>query len=51
MKKVLFLVLVVCLVAGTAAAGTIKVGLMAPLTGAWASEGQDMRQIVELLAD
>lgn len=51
MKKVLFLMLVICLVAGTATAGTIKVGLMAPLTGAWASEGQDMRQIVELLAD
>ena len=33
------------------AADTIKVGLMAPLTGAWASEGQDMKQIVELLAE
>ncbi len=51
MKKVLFLMLILCLAAGTAAAGTIKIGLMAPLTGAWASEGQDMRQIVELLAD
>ena len=33
------------------AADTIRVGLMAPLTGAWASEGQDMKQIVELLAE
>ena len=32
------------------AADTIRIGLMAPLTGAWASEGQDMKQIVELLA-
>ena len=52
MKKVLFLALALCLMAGTAvAADTIKIGLMAPLTGAWASEGQDMQQIVELLAD
>jgi branched-chain amino acid transport system substrate-binding protein len=52
MKKVLFLALVLCLMAGTAvAADTVKIGLMAPLTGAWASEGQDMQQIVELLAD
>ena len=52
MKKVLFLALVLCLMAGTAvAADTIKICLMAPLTGAWASEGQDMQQIVELLAD
>jgi branched-chain amino acid transport system substrate-binding protein len=52
MKKVLFLTLILCMVAGTAlAAGPIKIGLMAPITGAWASEGQDMQQIVELLAD
>ncbi len=52
MKKILFLALALCLMAGTAvAADTIKIGLMAPLTGAWASEGQDMQQIVELLAD
>jgi branched-chain amino acid transport system substrate-binding protein len=36
---------------GPAFADTIKIGLMAPLTGSWASEGQDMKQIVELLAD
>lgn len=33
------------------AAGEIKIGLMCPLTGKWASEGQDMRQIVTLLVD
>ncbi len=32
-------------------AGTIKIGLMCPLTGAWASEGQDMRNIVTVLAE
>lgn len=30
---------------------TIRIGLMCPLTGKWASEGQDMRQIVSLLAE
>jgi len=29
----------------------IKIGVMAPLTGSWASEGQAMKQIVDLLAD
>lgn len=29
----------------------VKIGLMAPLTGSWASEGQAMKQVVELLAD
>lgn len=33
------------------AADTIKIGLMAPLTGSWASEGQTMKKIVELLAE
>jgi branched-chain amino acid transport system substrate-binding protein len=31
------------------AADTIKIGLMAPLTGSWASEGQEMKRNVELL--
>ncbi len=35
---------------GSAWAGTVRIGLMCPLTGSWASEGQDMKQIVELLA-
>ncbi|WP_028573560.1 branched-chain amino acid ABC transporter substrate-binding protein [Desulfonatronovibrio hydrogenovorans] len=29
----------------------IRIGLMCPLTGSWASEGQDMRDIVQLLAE
>ncbi len=32
-------------------AGEIKIGLMCPLTGPNASEGQDMRKVVELLAE
>jgi branched-chain amino acid transport system substrate-binding protein len=52
MKKVLGCVCVLCLAASLAgAADTIKIGLMAPLTGAWASEGQEMKQIVDLLAE
>ena len=54
MKKLLFLLLAVA-VASTAtpalAKDTIKIGLMCPLTGSWAAEGKDMKQIVELLAD
>ncbi|MBL8259469.1 MAG: branched-chain amino acid ABC transporter substrate-binding protein [Candidatus Competibacteraceae bacterium] len=37
--------------AGAQAADTIKIGLMAPMTGSWASEGQGMKKIVELLAE
>lgn len=32
-------------------ADTIKIELMAPITGAFASEGKDMRAMVELLAE
>jgi branched-chain amino acid transport system substrate-binding protein len=32
------------------AADTVKIGLLAPLTGSWASEGQEMKRNVELLA-
>ncbi len=52
MKKVLVLTIMLCLMAGmVSAAEPIKIGLMAPLTGSWASEGTDMQQIVELLAE
>ncbi len=54
MKKGLIFALALCLVIGSAsafAAGTIKIGLMAPLTGSWASEGQEMEQVLKLLAD
>jgi branched-chain amino acid transport system substrate-binding protein len=51
MKKLLLATLIFCLAAGTAyAADTIKIGLMAPLTGSWASEGQEMKQVLDLLA-
>lgn len=50
MKRVLCLALFFSLMASVASAATIKIGLMCPLTGSWASEGQDMKQIVELLA-
>lgn len=44
-------VAVALLASGSAsAADTIKIGLMAPLTGSWASEGQEMKRNVELLA-
>ena len=36
---------------GVLAADTIKIGLMAPLTGAFASEGKDMRSVIDLLAE
>ena len=45
----LFAALILC--SSAAVAGTVKIGLMAPLTGAFASEGQDMRKLVDLLAD
>lgn len=37
--------------ASPASAETVKLGLMCPLTGKWASEGQDMKNIVSLLVD
>jgi branched-chain amino acid transport system substrate-binding protein len=52
MKKAIGIALAVCLLGfGSArAADTIKIGLMAPMTGSWASEGQEMKKNVELLA-
>ena len=52
MKKILFFVIAICfLFSETAFSDTIKIGLMGPMTGAWASEGQEMRKVVVLLAD
>ncbi len=54
MKKSLFPALLFVLAAffpGVAQADTVKVGLMAPLTGAFASEGEDMRKLVGLLVE
>ncbi len=54
MKKFLTLLCVLMLsLAGAmvAFAGEIKVGLMCPLTGKWASEGQDMKNVVSMMVD
>ncbi|MDE5832409.1 MAG: branched-chain amino acid ABC transporter substrate-binding protein [Desulfovibrio sp.] len=53
MKKIqIFLFcIVVCIFASAARADDIKIGLMCPLTGKWASEGADMKNIVSLLVD
>ena len=52
MKKFLSLIIAATFIfVGPAlAADELKIGLMCPLTGSWASEGQDMKQILELLA-
>ena len=52
MKRTGYLALLLALVAAgpARAADTIKIGLMAPLTGSWASEGQEMKRNVDLLA-
>ncbi|MDE7371926.1 MAG: branched-chain amino acid ABC transporter substrate-binding protein [Desulfovibrio sp.] len=47
----LALALLPVLSAQPATCGEIKIGLMCPLTGKWASEGQDMKNIVSLLVD
>jgi branched-chain amino acid transport system substrate-binding protein len=53
MKKVFVFGLAFCLMlsANAFAADTIKIGLMGPMTGAWASEGQEMKQVLDLLAE
>jgi len=53
MKRTLFVLALACGLswAGPAAAADpVKIGLLAPLTGSWASEGQEMKRSVELLA-
>lgn len=35
----------------TPAAESVRIGVMAPVTGSWASEGQDMVNVVSILAD
>ncbi|MCE5242404.1 MAG: branched-chain amino acid ABC transporter substrate-binding protein [Desulfobacteraceae bacterium] len=53
MKRVLlFCALALLLSSATAgAADTVKIGLMGPMTGSWASEGQEMKQVLDLLAE
>jgi branched-chain amino acid transport system substrate-binding protein len=53
MKRVmgaLALAFALCAAGAARAADTIKIGMIAPLTGAWASEGQEMKRNGELLA-
>jgi branched-chain amino acid transport system substrate-binding protein len=54
MKKlmILALLLISCFGVGSGVcAETIKIGLMGPMSGSWSSEGQQMKQVVELLAE
>ncbi len=52
MKKIAGWTVFLCLMcaSGLFAAETVKIGLMGPMTGSWASEGQEMRQVLDLLA-
>ena len=46
MKKGMIFTLAFCLLFSvTVNADTVKIGLMGPLTGAWASEGQEMKKV------
>ena len=58
MKKTLYRFLITVLVvtafalcSSAAFAGSVKIGLMAPITGAFASEGQDMQKTLELMVE
>jgi branched-chain amino acid transport system substrate-binding protein len=48
--RVLALLLGLALAGPALAADTVKIGMIAPLTGSWASEGQEMKRNGELLA-
>jgi branched-chain amino acid transport system substrate-binding protein len=52
MKRLFPMILALCIaLSGTAfAADTVKIGLMGPMTGPWAAEGQEMKQVLDLLA-
>lgn len=52
MKKLLFITVFFLLatVAAAQAAG-VRIGLMGPMTGSWASEGQEMKQVLDLLTE
>ncbi|MCL2001697.1 MAG: branched-chain amino acid ABC transporter substrate-binding protein, partial [Planctomycetes bacterium] len=53
MKRILFVIACLCLSAGamSAVAGEVVIGVMGPVTGPWASEGQDMVNVVQIMAD
>lgn len=50
MKRSGVLLVAACFSTSVLAAEPVRIGLMAPLTGSWASEGQEMKRAVELLA-
>ena len=50
-KAWLVTALLVLFVAAPALADTVRIGLMCPLTGKWASEGQGMRDIVTMMME
>jgi len=50
MKRSVVLLAAAFFAAPAPAAEPVRIGLMAPLTGSWASEGQEMKRAVELLA-
>jgi len=50
-RKTLIALALALLAPAAASAQEIKIGLMAPLTGPWASEGQEMKRNVEMLAE
>ena len=52
MRRIFSWALIACLafLPNAFAADTVKIGLMGPMTGSWASEGQEMKQVVDLLA-
>lgn len=49
MKRLIGIALGLAVAGSPRAADAIKIGLMAPLTGSWASEGQEMKRNLELL--
>ena len=51
LSSAIFLAVLLSLFTTPALAASIKIGLMCPLTGAWASEGQDMRNVVSLIVE
>jgi branched-chain amino acid transport system substrate-binding protein len=50
MKRIVLAIALCFITTGALAADTVKIGLMAPLTGPWASEGQEMKKVLDLLA-
>ena len=50
MRRTVLLLAAALLAPPAPAAEPVRIGLMAPLTGSWASEGLEMRRTVELLA-